>query len=70
MDRFGAPSDEETAERAVARYRSMTPSERIEALRDLLRDMDVLLDGRVPPRVEDDPPFWRRWQDPNVGRPS
>lgn len=64
------PTDVETAERAVADYRAMTPQERLEVFRWLLAGMDDLLDGREPFRFEDDPPFWQRWKDPSLGRPS
>jgi hypothetical protein len=64
-----APSAEESAERDVAPYRDLTPQERWEVFESLLRDMDVLLAGRMPVEIDDDPPFWRRWGDPPLGRP-
>ncbi len=64
------PTDEETAERAVALTRDMSPEERWELFRWLLDGMDGFLDGREPFRPEEDPPFWMRWKDPSLGRPS
>ncbi len=64
------PTDEETAERAIAATRHMTPDERWELLRWLLDGMDALLEGRKPFRPEEDPPFWMRWKDPTLGRPA
>ena len=63
------PTDEETARRAVERYRTLDTRARLEAFSDLLRGMDVLLDGREPARSPDDAAFWRHWQDPSLGRP-
>ena len=53
-----APSDEETARRAVEPYREMSTRERLAALTDLLRSTDVLLDGRMPARSPDDEAFF------------
>ena len=64
------PSDVETAERAVADTRAMTPHERIELFRWILAGMDDILAGREPFRFEDDPPFWQRWKDHSFGRPA
>ena len=64
------PTDEDAAERAVVDGRRMTIEERWEALRALLAGMDGILDGRAPFRPDEDPPFWQRWRDPRVGRPS
>lgn len=63
------PTDEETARASVAFYRELDVPARIEALTALLRDMDVLLDGRKPVRAPDDVRFWRHWKDASVGRP-
>ncbi|MEN8148247.1 MAG: hypothetical protein ABFS86_00405 [Planctomycetota bacterium] len=63
------PTDEETARAAVAPYRSLDAAARLEALASLLRDMDTLLDGRMPVRSPDDENFWRHWMDPSLGRP-
>jgi hypothetical protein len=65
-----APTDEETARRSVAPYLEMTPAERLEVFGSLLADMDVLLAGRMPVEAPEDPPFWMRWKDPSIGRPS
>jgi hypothetical protein len=64
------PTDEETARRSVAPYLDMTPEERLLVFASLLADMDVLLDGREPVEAPEDPPFWMRWKDPCLGRPS
>jgi len=63
------PTDVETARRAVEHTRRLSVAERMEALRALLRDMDVLLAGRTPKRSPDDENFWRHWKDPSLGRP-
>jgi hypothetical protein len=62
------PTDEETARAAVAPWRSLDARARIEALTSLLRDMDTLLDGRMPVRSPDDENFWRHWMDASLGR--
>lgn len=64
------PTDEETARRSVAPYLDLTPAERLDVFASLLHDMDVLLNGRMPVEAPEDPPFWRRWKDPSLGRPS
>jgi hypothetical protein len=71
LDRYlrAAPSDEETARRAVEPYRHLGPAARLAALESLLGDMDVLLAGRTPVRAPDDEAFWRHWMDPSLGRP-
>ena len=67
MDRpSSAPTDEAAAERAVARYRSLSPAERWQALTDLLREMESVVGPRMD-RVRDEHPFWRHWTDPFVG---
>jgi len=63
-----APTDEETARRAVDPYREMDVTARLDALADLLRGMDALLDGRLPVRPSGEE-LWRRWGDPSRGRP-
>ena len=65
-----APGDVESAERAVAPYRDMTPDERWLALAELLREVDQLLGGRPPAPKEDEEPLWRLGMDPSLGRPS
>jgi hypothetical protein len=65
-----APSDEETARRAGEGYRELDTRARLAALADLLRDMDVILDGRMPAPSPDDETFWRHWMDPSLGRPD
>jgi hypothetical protein len=64
-----APTDEETARRAVAPYRHLDAEARLRALTDLLRGMDVLLAGRRPSRSPDDEAFWRHWKDASHGLP-
>jgi hypothetical protein len=64
-----APTDEESARRAVAPYRGLDSVARLEALASLLGAMDALLRGRRPVRSPDDRAFWRHWKDPSLGRP-
>ena len=64
------PTDEQTARRAVAPYRPLTPAERWSAFAALLAGMDALLDGRAPWRDDRFEPFWRHWKDASFGRPD
>lgn len=64
-----APTDEETARRAVEPYRHLDVVARLAAPADILRSMDVLLAGRRPVRSPDDVDFWRLGKDPDPGRP-
>jgi len=60
------PTDEETARTGVAPYRDLDAASRLEALTQLLRGMDALLQGRQPLRSPDDVNFWRHWKDASV----
>ena len=64
------PTDRESAERAVAPYRDMTPAERFEALAKLLEEVAAILGDREPAGDGEPFPFWRHWMDPSLGRPS
>ena len=62
------PTDAESARAAVEPYRNMTPSQRWEAMEELLKALEGFLGERELVRPEEDPPFWMRWKDPSVGR--
>lgn len=63
------PSEEECIRASVEPFRDMTPQQRWDAFRALLRGMDVLLAGRPPIREDGEHPIWRHWMDSDLGRP-
>ena len=64
------PDDRAWARAAVAAYREMTPSRRLEALAALQAMVQALRGDRILEAQERPYPFWRRWIDPSLGRPS
>jgi hypothetical protein len=63
------PTTEESARRAVLPYAHLTAQQRFDALRDLLREIELLRGSRPLLRDPRDEDFWRHWKDPSLGRP-
>ncbi len=64
------PTDWESARKAVAPYRDMTPAECFVELGALLAELETILGDRNPAGDGEPHPFWRHWMDPSLGRPE
>ena len=65
-----APSNVETARRAVEPYRRLTPDERWKAFLELQREVELLLNGRSLWRDDAETLLWRHWMDSMPSRIS